>query len=252
MRGNGGPPLLDPRTLEDAFPGLSRAPAGTIVGLADNFLDLAGPARAMTTELAKAHARLLVRQIRAMDPTYRLDILEPGGFPATAEGQTNLINQLRLDRAKAFYRRGELRPLQVETLRLLQREVDAAYARGLQELRAGRLDVRLSPQEALGNYVDRQVRTRLRGLYESMGISIEPRQHVQVNRRAPNTSDGSYTLPDSRVGRIAFDVSLEAKTLAKAQVRNFFRSDFQPSAVVIVRPSQLGQNNTYIITKPRD
>ncbi len=198
MGGNGGPPLTDPRSLQQAFPDSNNAPGGAIIGLADNFLDLTGPAHALTTDLSKAFSGQLVDQIQALDPSYRLDVLDPGGFPSTSQGQTNLINNLLMDRAVAFYEtRGELRPLQAETLRFLQREVDAAYEIGQRELKAGRLPVRLSEQEALGNYVDARVRVRLRGLYNSNGISIERGQQVQVNRRAYNTPEGSYSIPDS-------------------------------------------------------
>jgi len=252
MGGNGGPPIYDPRTLQDAFPGINRVPAGTVIALADNVLDLSGPMRALTTDLSIRQTQLLLKEIKQLDPSYRLDTLEPSGFPSTREGQINLINRLRLDRAKLLYDRGDLGPLQFETLRYLQREVDTAYEIGLKELQAGRLSVRLSQQEALGNFVDNQVRLRLRGMYNSLGVSTARNQSVQINRRALNTAESSYSIPDSRVGDIAFDVSLTAKTLSTSQVRKFFRSDFRPSSVVIVRPSQLGSDSTYVITKPRD
>jgi hypothetical protein len=138
----------------------------------------------------------------------------------------------------------------METLRFLQRSVDATYELGLKKLAAGQLKVRLSQQEALGNFIDTRVRREQRRLYNQLGIPIEKGQLVQVNRRAYHVPEGSFSRPDSRVGNIAFDVSLTAKNLATPQVRNFFRSDIQPSAVVIVRPSQLGPKSTYIITKP--
>jgi len=251
MGGNGGPPLYDPRTLEDAFPGLSRAPGGVVLSLADNFLDFTGPARAWTRELAVRHAKTLVQQIKALQPNYELNLLEPGGFPASADGQVNLINRLRFDRAKAFYGKGELRPLQIETLRFLQSKVDTAYEEGLRLLRSGRLPVRLSEREALGNFIDFRVRTELRAHYGSNGISIERGQSVQVNRRAHNVSERIYSVPDSRVGDVAFDVTLQEKSLANEQIRRFFRSDFQPISVVIVRPTQPGPRNTYVITRPK-
>lgn len=58
-----------------------------------------------------------------------------------------------LDQAVAFLRTGnEVRPLQVETLRFVQERVDQAYAEGIKLLSAGRLNIRLSEQEALGNF----------------------------------------------------------------------------------------------------
>jgi hypothetical protein len=251
MRGNGGPPLHDPKTLEQAFPGLRNAPAGAILGLADNILDLTGPAQRLTTDLSKATANRLVQEITSLDPTFRMEALEPGGFPSTSEGQANLIISLRLARAKAYYNKGELRPLQVETLRFLQRSVDAAYERGLRELKAGRLKIRLSEREALGNFVDRQVRQELRRFYENLGISVGKGQSVQVNGRANHLPEGSFSRPDSRVGRVAFDVTLTEKNLATAQIRNFFNTEFQPTTVVIVRPSNAGPRSIYIITTPK-
>jgi hypothetical protein len=250
MGGNGGPPLHDPRTLEQVFPGLSSAPGGAIIAVADNVLGLSNKAQEITTDAAMRQVRSLIQEMRELDPVFRVDILEPGGFPATSEGQSNLINRLRLERAKNYYAKGELRPLQVESLRFLQRRVDEAYEIGLRELEAGRLGVRLSMQEALGNFVDARVRGQLRRLHATLGIPVKPGQSVQANRRAYNTPEQSYTVPDSRVGDIAFDVTLTAKNLGTPQVRNFFKSDFQPRAVVIVRPSQLGRNSTYLITRP--
>jgi len=250
MRGNGGPPLHDPKTLEQAFPGLKNAPAGAIIGVADNFLDLTGPAQQLTTEISKAHANALVREIQSLDPTFRFDVLEPGGFPSTTEGQANLINRLRLERAKAYYNKGELRPLQVETLRFLQSRVDAAYADGQRMLRAKQLPVRLSEREALGNFIDYRVRNELREFYEQLDISIGRGQSVQVNRRANHVPEGSFSRPDSQVGRVAFDVTLAEKSLSTQQVRNFFRTEFQPTVVVIVRPNGDGSPSSYIITRP--
>lgn len=209
-----------------------------------------GPAQRLTMEISAAHAKDLIREIRSLDPTFRIETLEPGGFPSTTIGQTNLINRLRLERAKAYYNKGEVRPLQVETLRFLQRSVDATYDLGVIKLAAGQLRVRLSQHEALGNFIDTRVRREQRRLYNQLGISIEKGQLVQVNRRTYHVPEGSFSRPDSRVGNIAFDVSLTAKNLSTPQVRNFFRSDIQPSAVVIVRPSQLGPYSSYIITKP--
>lgn len=191
----------------------------------------------------------MIRQIQEVDPNYRLQSL---GFPANLEGQNNLLRDLRLDRAAAFYRvSGEVRPLQVETLKFLQGRVDLAYAEGVNRFSNGQLTPRLSRNEAIGNFVDGQVRGELREFMRLNSISLQLGQQVQVNRRAHNVAEGQYTVPDSRVGRIAFDVSLTAKTLRTRQIQGFFRSDFQPTSVVIVRPTQLGPNSTYIITKPK-
>lgn len=252
LGGNGGPSLYDPQTLEHVFPGLSLAPGGAIIALADNIFDFGSRGRELTTEMSMRFAKHLEKQIRAINPDYRHEALDPGGFPSTAEGQTNLINKLRADRAKAFYDKGELRPLQVEILRFLQRETDAAFEAGAKRLNLSELPVRLSQREALGNYVDRQVRFRLRERLNWLQISTGANDIVRVNSRAPNSSERSYSIPDSRVGSVAFDVSLTRKTIQTRQVRQFFRSDFQPDLVVIVRPSGFGPNSTYAIARPKD
>jgi hypothetical protein len=45
-------------------------------------------------------------------------------------------------------------------------------------------------------------------------------------------------------------VTLTRKTLATAQVRGFFNTDFRPSRVVIIRPRQEGADHAYAIQRP--
>lgn len=242
--------LIRPMTLGRVFPGTEGAAAGAIINAADDFFEVTGPARELTAELAKNRANQLISQITRIDPNYRLDTL---GFPQTLEGMANQLNGLQRDRAAAFYRmRGEMRPLQVETLRYLQSSVDKAYEDGVRMLREGKLNVRLSPNEALGNYVDQAARRDLRTLYKWMGISIERGEPVQVNRRHYNTRevDPSYRIPDARIGKVAFDMTLTRKTLASQQIRGFFNTDAEPEMAIIVRPRQLGPDHTYSIKGP--
>lgn len=249
-RGSNSRAFEDPMLLEQAFPGLREAPGGAIIALADNLFDLTGPARAAMAELTLAQTNILIEQIRAIDPSYRFESL---GVPQTLQGRVNQLDSLRFDRAAAFLRvKGELRPMQVETLRFLQMSTDLAYERGLKRLNDGRLPIRLSEQEALGNYIDREVRRDLRNRYDRSRINSAGLGPVRVNRRE-NDSSGSETtfrLPDARVGSVAYDVTLTRKTLQTAQVRGFFASDFQPEQVVIIRPTQLGTGSTYVITRP--
>ena len=250
MGGNNGPPLNDPMTLERVFPGLNNAPGGSLVAIADNILDISGPGQRLTTELTAAHANKLIRDIKAIDPNYHLDT---AGFPTTFDGQTNLIRQLQFDRAAAFYRmKGETRPLQVETLRLMQERADRAYIEGQALFETGHLQPRLSREEAIGNYVDRMVRRELRRVYNLENIDHSRGQKIRVNGREYDGSGGDLTfrIPDARVGNIAFDVTLTRKTPKTPQIRGFFNSDFKPNAVIIIRPSQLGPNSTYAIAKP--
>ncbi|MET0241463.1 MAG: hypothetical protein ABW184_16345 [Sphingobium sp.] len=247
---NGGPPINDPLTLVRVFPGINSSPGGSILAVADSLLDLTGPSTRLTTAMAEGHINYLIARIRAVDPNYRFESL---AFPVTLEGQMNLIARLRLDRAAAYYKiRGEVRPLQVETLRQMQIRADRAYDQAIAMLKSGKLSVRLSEPEAIGNHIDRAVRNDLNRLYSSLGLERSRSRGISVNAREYNTSGSDLTFrrPDARVGDIAFDVTLTQKTLKTAQVRGFFEADFRPKTVIIVRPTQLGLGNTYAITKP--
>lgn len=255
---NGGPPLNDPMTLDRVFPGLGTArtdPASAtgdaILAMADNILDLTGPTTQLTAKLTAAHADLLISQIRTVDPNYRFESL---GFPQTVAGQANLIRQLRADRAATLYRaRNEVRPLQVEMLRFMQESADRAYDEGVAYYEAGHLSVKLSREEAIGNFVDRRVRRDLRKSLASLGVDYSKGERVRIIGREYDSSgsDLTYRIPDARVGEVAFDVTLARKTSATAQVRGFFAADFRPSTVVIVRPRQLGAGSTYAIARPK-
>lgn len=249
--GNNGPPLNDPMTLEHVFPRTAGSPGGPLVAIADNILDLTGPAVRLTLDITIAHTNQLIAQIRRIDPNYRFESL---GFPQTVQGQVNQIRQLRVDRATAFYRmKGELRPMQVETLRHLQEQTDRAYEKGKALYNAGKLTVRLPREEAIGNFVDREVRQNLRDFFLQNRVQASKEGLFRVIGREYETTgtDRTYRIPDARVGNIAIDVTLTRKSLATPQVRGLLRADFKPEAVVIVRPTQLGPAHTYKILRPR-
>ncbi|UUL81278.1 hypothetical protein [Sphingomonas qomolangmaensis] len=249
-RGSNSRAFEDPMLLEQTFPGLRNAPGGAMLSVADHIFDLTGPARATTAALTQARTRVLIEQIGAIDPNYRFQSL---GVPQTLQGQVNQVDGLRFDRAAAFVRtKGELRPMQVETLRFMQQRADLAYARGVKLLNARLLPIRLSSQEALGNYIDREVRKDLRRRYAQAGIDSGGAGPIRVNRRENDSSgsDATFRRPDARVGAVAYDVTLTRKTIQTGQVRGFFATDFQPTQVIIVRPRQLGPDNSYIITRP--
>ncbi len=239
-------------TLEQAFPGLRDTPGGLILPLADNVFNFTGPMNDLTSSMSLEYSRKLIDQIKAVDPSY---VFQSFGEPTTLEGQMREIGDLRLDRAATLYRvRGETAPLQVETLRFVQDSTDRAYDAGVQKYEGGELDVHLSREEAIGNFVDRQVRKDLRNLYGSLGIPTARDQQVRVNGREYDTSgtDSTYRTPDARVGKVAYDWTLTRKTAGIAQIRGYFNSDLRPDAVIIVRPSQLGRQSTYAITRPRN
>lgn len=244
-------------TLEQTFPGLYNAPGRAILAVADSMLGLTGPANVSTRIFLEDRSRQLKAQIKAIDPNWVYDAISPtdafGNEIVTIEGLTNTVNGLRFQRAATYARvKGNYGPLKVETLRFVQQRTDSAYEEGEALLKAGKLTPRLSEREALGNYVDRRVREDLREHYNEYGISSSGKGPVRVNRREDDTSgnDRTYRRPDSRVDDVAFDMTLSRKTWETPQVRGFFNTDFRPSQVVIIRPSQLGANHTYVISRP--
>ena len=249
-RGSNSRAFEKPMTLEQVFPGLRNAPGGAIIAVADDFFDFFGPGNAVQMELASLASRRIREEIKQLDPNWRYDHLGPNN---TVEGKYNELNDLRFKLAAlTLQKKGDPRQLQVEAIRFLQSRVDAAYIQGIALQKAGKLNMRLSPQEALGTYIDQRVRKELRDRYNEFGIDSAGRGPVRVNRREYDTSgtDSTYFQPDSRVDKLALDVTLTRKTLGSGQVRGFFNSDFRPDLVVIIRPSQLGRGHTYIIARP--
>jgi len=236
-------------TLQQVFPNLGTAASRALIAPVDGFFNLKGPANELTAALVIKQAQAITAQIRDIDPTYH----PQDGFPVTFQGQMNYLNGLRMDRAEAFYRiRGDAGPLQVETLRFLQRKVDEAYVEGIRALKGGGLKVTLSHQVALGNFIDRSARSELQTLYNISRIISHPQRPVRVVGREYQTggTDRTYTIPDARVGNVAFDMTLTRKTFGMKQVRGFFASDFQPEIVIIIRPTWSG--GAYAISRPRN
>jgi hypothetical protein len=204
---------------------------------------------------ASADAANLIAQIKAVDPSFvDNELLPPGGIAGLSwQGRNNLIDDLRMERAVTFYEvLGDAGPLQVETLRFLQKTVDDAYANAVKEYDAGRLKSYLSREEAVGNDVDRNVRQQLRDYFDTYNIVYGPRGNITINNRDYDTSSSqrTWTVPDARVGNVSFDWTLTPKTISDQQIRGFFAADSRPIGVVIVRPTQLGANNIYLIPRP--
>jgi hypothetical protein len=105
---------------------------------------------------------------------------------------------------------------------------------------------------AMGNFIDKAVKADFRDILGVRDIMAPTSQAVRVNSREYDTSgdDLTYSIPDARVKDVAFDITLAPKRLSTRQIRQFFNSDFRPSSVVIIRPRQLGQDSTYVITRP--
>jgi hypothetical protein len=250
-----GPPA-DFTRRQDVFPGLGNVP-GMAIPLApiDAFFGISGLANEADLEAALGQYNHLIAQIKAVNPNFvDEEILPPGGIAGLSrEGRNNLIDGLRMQRAVAFYKlRGDVGPLQVETLRFLQKAVDKAYAKGVDEFNAGGLDIFLSREEAIGNFVDDLVRFELRSLFSSYGVPYGSRAEIAINNRDYDTSgpNRTYTVPDARIRDVSFDWTLTLKTISTPQIRGFFGANSRPWAVVIIRPSQLGRNSTYLIPRP--
>lgn len=249
--GHNRPPV---DTLHEIFPNWAGAPASSIVAPIDEFLGISGPGYAANEAATRTLREGLIAEIRTIDPHYRFQSVDLGGMPRTFEGRRNLIDSLRADRAAALYRfRGEVDALKVETLRFLRRKIDERYAEGVRLFASSRLDVRLSREEAIGNYLDAMMRQDLRDFYQSRGIFESSRSSVRVNRRDYNSSENdlTYRRPDARIGDLAIDWTLTQKRPNDTQIRGFFRTDATPTAVLIVRPTQVGGLSTYLITEPR-
>lgn len=239
----------DPMTLEQTFPGLRDAPGGAVNSLLDNAFGITAPANEDMAKTTQERSAYLISQIKALDPHWTFQSL---GFPTTWEGQKNQLNDLRMQRAAAFSRiEGDLRPMQVETMRAMQGLADKAYSKAVRLYDAGALRGHLSKEQAIGRFVDNEVRRGLRSIYEDCKIK-EVSKQVRVNRREYDTStpESSYRIPDARVGDVAYDVTLSPKSLKSPQIRGFFNADFRPQLVVVVRPRQLGRGSSYIINRP--
>ncbi len=247
---NGGPPLKDNVPLRALFPGLAALEPGIVIASAAVLSNPIGPAASLIASLNRSETERLIRDIKGIDPAYRFESL---GEPLTVQGWTNQFNQLRWTRATAAYRiNGDHSFLQAETVRFVQARVDAQYKEAVLKYDRGEIPHRLSREEAIGTYVDRNVRRDLRYQFGKQGVSTSKGSTVRINGREYDTSgtDATYRIPDARVGHVAIDMTLTRKTLATPQVRGFFNSDFLPEAAIIVRPSQLGANSSYIITRP--
>jgi hypothetical protein len=253
-RSNGPPP--DFTILEDVFPQLKEAPGlGVAVAPVANFLGVTGAADEANLEATMGQYWSLLHQIKQIDPSFvDNELLPPDGIAGlTWQGRNNLIDGLRMARAGAFYqRRGDIRPLQVETLRFLQKTVDKAYDQAVALADAGRLNPKLSRNRAIGIEMDGLVRARLSEMLSSYQIPHGPGDDILVNNRDYETNGRDYRVPDARVGDISYDWTLWWKTIGSSQIRGFFRAASQPRGVVIIRPSQLGTGGAYLIPRPVD
>ncbi len=252
--GSNGPPA-DITSLAELFPGLKEEP-GLAIPLSpiEGFLGIGRAADGTNLAATMMKYRFLLAKIRTLDPDFEDEELSSDGIAGLNwEDRNDLLDRLRMQLAASLYRHnGDDSLLQVETLRFLQRAVDDAYAEGVKEYNAGRLQPRLSRAEAIGNYIDTSVRSKLSMIFNMLKIPYGYGRNITVNNRDYDTSlpKNTYRIPDARVGSISFDWTLTFKTISSPQIRGFFSADTRPTAVVIVRPSHFGPNSTYIIPRP--
>jgi hypothetical protein len=245
----GNRPPMD--SLYEIFPLTPSTPAGSILAPIDGFLGFSALADGANLAAAEMQFSSLYNELRELDPTYRA----PDSFQSLEamswQGRNSYLGEMRVDRAAALYNvRGEIGPLQVETLRFLQGRVDTRYGEGVSLFNRGELDVHLGRNEAIGNYMDGAVRRDLQAFYTRHGVSYGRGQQVTVNNRHYDTSgtDRTYSIPDSGLGRMSYDWTLTPKTQATPQVQSFFRADSRPVGVIIIRPTPLG--GSYYLTPP--
>lgn len=249
-------PSPEVRTLEDIFPSLrANSLAEILLAPVDAFVGFSEAADAANLEATVGQYNALVEEIKRLDPSFADEELLPEGGIAglSGDGRTNLIDGLRMRLAAMYYtKNGDIRPLQGETLMFLKDAVDKAYDEAVTKADADQLRIRLSREEAIGNFVDMKVRRGLRDLFSWNDVPYGVGQNITINNRANETTDDGlrYRIPDARLGNVFFDWTLEPKTPSYAQIRGYFRADSQPSAIIIIRPSQLGPDGTYLIRRP--
>ena len=240
--------------VEKVFTEATRLPLGPIaesIGIVGEAF-LQGYQEGDDAGFVVAHGSLLT-QIEQVDPNFKATYAEsygPGGMMSLNDSEREqLIYSLQMELAyKLYTMKGDPQMLQLMTLDFLQKSTDAAYGDAIDLANKGELPASLSRNVAVGNYVDSTVRQDLRDFFAKYHLNEVP--GIRVNSREYNTSedDPTYRIPDSRVGNVAFDVTIATKLPNSPQIRGFFDSDFKPSAVVIVRPSQLG---SYAILRPK-
>jgi hypothetical protein len=122
-----------------------------------------------------------------------------------------------------------------------QRYVDSAYDQALRELSEGTLyrPDGWSQAQAIGNRVDQIARGAMRGWYWTHRINPGDDINVFVNQRLQTEPEGSYRIPDVRVGGVVFDASISPKQSYTPQVRGFYSTP-AVRTVIIVRPSAMG------------
>ena len=253
MGGNGGPPLEDWRVLRQLGRPSPVGPSGALFGVLDNLLDLTGPAIALQADLLDASTRSSIRDILAIDPDHSWpDRLGASGPEAESlSWKLADANFFRGELAATRYIvQGNIGALQNETLRVYQGFVDQGYEQALKEFRGGTLKPGdgWSAEQAIGSRMDELARLDMRVWYAQYRINPGLDINVTVNNRLATQPEGSYRIPDVRVGGVVFDASLSAKKGGAAQIRGFYSSPMVKT-VIIVRPTMMLNGGAYALPK---
>lgn len=251
MGHNGGPPLEDWRTLRQVGVPRPNGPEGAIFGVLDNLFDFTGPALALQTDLLDLWTRNNIADILAIDPGHRFpDRLSAGG----SEGDSLRwkiadynFYESELAATKYIFE-GDIGALQNETLRVYQGFVDRGFAQALGEAKEGTLfqPEGWSRAQALGTRMDKLARDNMDGWFREHRINPGRDINVAVNSRLSAKPEGSYTVPDIRVGGVVFDASISPKNVNTFQVQQFYTSP-KVQSVFIVRPTSMG--GSYFLPK---
>lgn len=223
---------------------LPTGPSGAIFGVLDNLLDITGPATALQAGFLDDSIRNSIGEILSIDPNH--------SWPDRLGASGPEAQSLRWKQADADFYRGELAAtkyivqgdvgaLQNETLRVYQGFVDRGFQQALDEATAGVLKqpAGWSRAQALGSRMDGLARTDMRTWYAEQNINPGRDINVTVNNRLATQPEGSYRIPDVRVGGVIFDASISPKQSFTPQVRGFYSSPVVKS-VFIVRPTSMG------------
>jgi hypothetical protein len=238
--------------LDQVFPGLkNHTVLHTVLAPIDGFLGATQAADDANLAATEIEYRNLINDFKQLDPSFADEELLPSEGIAGLDwkGRNNLTIGLRVRLAAEYYRlSGDIEPLQLETLRYLQNDVDVAYDDAVVLFNTGKLKQYLSEEEAIGNYIDPKVRDDLKRTFSYYKIPFGPRSAITINNR-DYISPTEYRVPDARIGDVSFDWTLTEKTMRTPQISDYFRTQSQVRAVFVIRPKQLGPNNTYLIPR---
>jgi hypothetical protein len=250
-RGGNSRAFEDPMTLEQAFPHLDDPFLQGIASIAQPALDIFGPGAEAQIQVLNAHAKKVLEDIKKLEPNFvHQEIVSP--YPSVEAGAARLDDLMMWRAAIHLRKTGNLGPLKTAMLIRVQREMNKAYEDGIDLRKNGRLKSQgVNDEMKLGNYIDKEVRERIRSALDWYGIKAAANGRVRVNRRLYiDGHGGSYGIPDIRVGDTIVEGSLTRKTMSTPQLRRFAQGQSKPRYIAVVTPSGTHPQHTYIYKLP--